>query len=186
VRFSRSRLRRATAAGMALLGLGVTAVVTPPVAAGPSGAGGAGHVHRAADVEPVDLPDNRPGTGQIYNGLEEVASGQCVGVYEIAGEAGCTHRPDAPPPGYTMAGEVPPVEGGTLAAAAACTGDGTSGPRVQVLYVHAPGNDRSPGTSPPSSSGPPPSTRSTTRAPRRPAGGATSASSTGPTAPPPR
>jgi hypothetical protein len=127
---------------MALLGLGVTAVVAPPVAAGPGGAGGAGHVHRGADVEPVDLPDNRPGTGQIYNGLEEVASGPCVGVYEIAGDAGCTHGPDAPPPGYTMAGEVPPVEGGTLAAAAACTGDGTSGPRVQVLYVHPPGNDR--------------------------------------------
>ncbi|HET6953551.1 MAG TPA: hypothetical protein VFI47_24450 [Acidimicrobiales bacterium] len=137
---SDTRARRLAAAGIVLLGLVVTAVVAPPVSAGSSGPGG---IAGPAEVEPVDLPGNRPGTGQIYNGLEEADSGRCVGGFAVGGEETCTHGPDAPLPGLTMADEVPASADATLAAAAAvCTGDGTSGPRVEVLYVHAPGNDR--------------------------------------------
>lgn len=50
----------------------------------------------------------------------------------------CTHGPDAPPPGVNVAVDVAPVSAQAAAAATfTCVGDGTSGPRVEVLYVRS-------------------------------------------------
>jgi hypothetical protein len=52
----------------------------------------------------------------------------------------CTHGPDPAPEGYDIGTPVPPVvegEGQVTAAALECSGDGISGPRVQVLYARA-------------------------------------------------
>jgi hypothetical protein len=54
----------------------------------------------------------------------------------------CTHGPDPVPPGFNIKRAVPPVsnaEARSAMTAAACDGDGTSGKRVQVLYLHAEG-----------------------------------------------
>jgi hypothetical protein len=54
----------------------------------------------------------------------------------------CTHGPDPAPPGFRIKRAVPPVaraEARSAMTAEACDGDGTSGKRVQVLYLHAEG-----------------------------------------------
>jgi hypothetical protein len=53
---------------------------------------------------------------------------------------GCTHGPDPAPPGFRINRPVPPLRENVAAADAggiACDGDGTTGDRVEVLYVHA-------------------------------------------------
>lgn len=118
---------------------------------------------------PVTKPADRPAQGLVYKGLVPAASGECVGLYTLAGAPKvCTHGPDAAPPGLDLKVPVSPVvttaaaavtpgdqapddstlvaEGATGAAAdvvaaagttVPCYGDGSTGNRVQVLYVHA-------------------------------------------------
>ena len=59
---------------------------------------------------------------------------------QLPGSDSCTHGPDPAPPGFTIEQPVQPLAKETSAAetaAIACDGDGQSGYRVQVLYVHA-------------------------------------------------
>lgn len=99
--------------------------------------------------------------GLVFDGLAPGrAENRCLGLYEIRGRAdevlGCTHGPDPAPAGVDVR---VPVETGTLAATAAalpmpapgpgtngdgiaCTGDGTSGYRVEAIYATAGGTDR--------------------------------------------
>jgi hypothetical protein len=130
---------------MALALLGVVALVAPPVAADQSRSTDAARARVPAADRGV--PGNRPGQGLVYNGLDRADSGSCAGLLSVDGGERCTHGPDVPPHGYTMASEVTPLapEGGAealAATAAVCSGDGTSGNRVEALYVHAPGQDR--------------------------------------------
>lgn len=132
--------RRGFVAALAALVLIVLTVAVQPVAASRSEAAAPGRRSTG------DLPGNRPGQGLVFNDLEVAASDRCAGMYEMEGSDRCSHGPDSPPPGYTMAADVVPLApegaGDTTALAAVCSGDGTSGNRVQALYVHAPGNDR--------------------------------------------
>jgi hypothetical protein len=116
---------------VATLGLAV-----PPASAGP----------RDAEV---------PAKGLRYGKLERAATGPCKGTFEIKATAGrggparCSHGPDAAPegvdvrvargpedPAVTAAVRPAPVSQaeGTL-----CTGDGTSGARVQLVYANITG-----------------------------------------------
>lgn len=105
-------------------------------------------------------PKNDTKKGMVYSGLEAAPAGDdCVGMYRLSEDGQCSHGPDAPPQGVDIKKDTPPVGGtdpaaprstGDTAAKAlaapgakpACIGDGTSGNRVEVLYVHAPGQNR--------------------------------------------
>lgn len=100
-------------------------------------------------------PDDR-GRGLVWDGLEPGRDEhRCLGGYEIRGRSaevlGCTHGPDPAPEGVDVR---EPVDSGALAATAAalpaptpgpgtngdgiaCTGDGTSGYRVEAIYAIA-------------------------------------------------
>lgn len=131
------------AVGAAVLAAAALAGVTP-------GAGAA----------PATPPENRA-RGLVWDGL--VAGRQenhCLGGFEIRGRAndvlGCTHGPDPAPVGVdvrapvataTLAGTAAalpaPAPGpGTNGNGIACTGDGTSGYRVEAIYATAGGTDR--------------------------------------------
>jgi len=112
-------LRRGRAGGAVLLGLTLALVAPwlPPAAAGP------------------------PATSS--------ATGPCAGIIELrspTGDITCTHGPDLPPPGVDVKTPRPPLPAnraeGTVPSAAAlvCTGDGTSGGRVQLVYARPAGN----------------------------------------------
>jgi Ricin-type beta-trefoil lectin domain-like/Fibronectin type III domain len=118
-----------------------------------------------APAKPVVKPKDQPRRGLVYRGLTPAKSGICVGGYHVGTSGLCTHGPDAPQPGQDIAKDVPPVaatpavktsagaektdadlaaeaapgEDAVAASASAvpCDGDGASGNRVQVLYVHA-------------------------------------------------
>lgn len=124
---------------------------------------------KPAAAVPVRQPKDDPRRGLVHKGLKPARSGPCLGGYEVGSATLCTHGPDSPPPGLDVTKDVPPVAvtaaaketagaqlgDEQLAAEAApadepvaaspwavpCDGDGTSGNRVQVLYVHA-GTDR--------------------------------------------
>jgi hypothetical protein len=121
---------------------------------------------RAVPKKPVTPQKDDPRRGLVHKGLKPATSGACLGAYD-AGSKQCTHGPDVPPPGLDVTKDVPPIAAtpaateragaepadeqlaaeaapsagsGTAAAspwAVPCDGDGTSGNRVQVLYVHA-------------------------------------------------
>jgi hypothetical protein len=86
------------------------------------------------------LPADDPAQGMIYGGLVAAKSGPCAGVFQVKGvsPAMCTHGPDAAPPGLSVKRGVQPLTTAPLAAnaLAVCEGDGISGRRVEVLYVH--------------------------------------------------
>jgi hypothetical protein len=81
-----------------------------------------------------------PSTGMVYDGLHAASTGPCAGLYEIRGVTPvmCTHGPDPAPAGLSVTRSVPAVSGVAAAAQAlaVCEGDGTSGRRVEVLYIH--------------------------------------------------
>jgi len=135
MRFVTAPRRALTAGVLALVPLSLT-IAVQPVAAD----------RLQTPPAATEVPGNRPGLGLVFNDLEAATTDACDEMYELEGSDRCTHGPDRPPPGYTMAADVAPLapegEGGTTALAAVCSGDGTSGNRVQALYVHAPGNDR--------------------------------------------
>jgi len=106
-----------------------------------------------AAAEP-DRPATDARRGLVYDGIRRSApTGACRGVFELdgqrdgAGRALCTHGPDPAPDGVDVRHprEFPPATAdagttpasGTAAGSAVCDGDGTSGYRVQLLYVRA-------------------------------------------------
>lgn len=91
--------------------------------------------------DPV-VPANDGARGLDYDGFK-VGTGRCKGLFEVRSVPGaCTHGPDAAFAGSDVRRSVAPLAA-TVAAVPAgvvCDGDGQSGNRVQVLYVHGSGN----------------------------------------------
>ncbi len=91
------------------------------------------------------LPPNDPTRGLLYDGLEITTTGECRGGFKIqlpghVGKTLCTHGPDAATDVVKFARGVSPapiLARDSTQGVVACDGDGTSGNRVQVLYVHA-------------------------------------------------
>jgi hypothetical protein len=88
------------------------------------------------------LPANDAARGMVYSGLEVARNGPCAGMLQVKGvtPAMCTHGPDPAPPGLSVKRPIQPLAAAPTAAGASalavCEGDGTSGRRVEVLYVH--------------------------------------------------
>lgn len=106
-----------------------------PVVGGPGGPPPAA-VHAAV------IPADDAARGLIYHGLRAPTAGACAGHLEVVGfkPTMCTHGPDTPPAGLSVHRSIAPrpalQPGATAQALAVCEGDGTSGRRVEVLYVH--------------------------------------------------
>jgi hypothetical protein len=148
--YGRARLAAFAVATVATLVIvfnaGPAAAQPAPAGTGPA-PGAAGHEHHlhgphGGHTTPLtSVPPDDPARGLIYSGLVAAQSGPCAGLYQVAGVSHpvCTHGPDAPPPGLSVARSVEPLPARTTAAAqplAVCEGDGVSGRRVEVLYVH--------------------------------------------------
>lgn len=106
-----------------------------PAAAGPNTAAGAEHTRAR--------PADNAAAGMIWSGLAADRSGPCAGLYRVTGLSTtmCTHGPDPAPAGLDIKRSVAPLPQRAATAAApsalaVCEGDGTSGRRVEVLYVH--------------------------------------------------
>src|SRR5437016_6136978 len=88
------------------------------------------------------MPPTDRTRGLVYDGLLP-GLGVCPGAYRMNSEndlVRCTHGPDPAPIALNVAYSVGPIAGSSGAptsASVVCDGDGSSGPRVQVLYVHA-------------------------------------------------
>jgi len=84
-----------------------------------------------------DVPPNQPERGLVYDGLEVARDGSCKGAYHVKavtqGRPVCTHGPDAVPATLSISAVAPVT---TVPPPVTCDGDGTTGKRVQVLYVH--------------------------------------------------
>jgi hypothetical protein len=94
------------------------------------------------------LPANQPARGLIYDGLAVPRASAARGLYRIKLSPAIhktlyTHGPDFSPLGWDVRKTRPRITTSKLTAAAAptvvCDGDGVSGNRVQVMYVHAAG-----------------------------------------------
>jgi hypothetical protein len=88
----------------------------------------------AADpAHPVD----QPALGLVYEGLQWDATGSCAGSYRLIFTSDCTHGPDpiTAEAAVDAAPPLTPVPGSDVKVE--CDGNGTSGKRVQVMYVHA-------------------------------------------------
>jgi fibronectin type III domain protein len=126
---------------------------------------GAGTVAAAEPTLLTSVPADQPAKGLVHGGLAPGRKGTpCAGQYEIVGTDRCSHGPDEAPAGLSVKTRVAPVAAArpepvvpqsttplrradelgvaapTAAPAAAtnsvvCDGDGTTGKRVQVLYV---------------------------------------------------
>ena len=109
-----------------------------------------GVVFKSKATGQTGVPADVPAKGLIYKGLEKPSDGSCPGGFAIYastnanGKARCTHGPDPAPPGYDVSKSVEPIIepqtykiSPTNVLGVACDGDGTSGKRVQVLYVRA-------------------------------------------------
>lgn len=108
---------------------------------------GAGPASAAAN------PKDDPAKGLRFTGLERAAEGPCKGKFEIradaaagrGGPARCTHGPDAAPEGFDVRVAREPETGAETAlrpepvTAPACTGDGSTGQRVQLVYANISG-----------------------------------------------
>jgi hypothetical protein len=109
-------------------------------------------VGAAAGQTPRGAVDD-PARGLVYRGLVRAQDGSaCKAGFEVRlarGRLGCTHGPDAAPRGLDVRLERSVVELATATAAAGgrasavpCTGDGTTGNRVQAVYAYpAEGDD---------------------------------------------
>lgn len=109
------------------------------IAAAPASAGPTDHprVDRVLTVQPDDAAN-----GLVYTGLAADRNGACAGMFRVLGTspAMCTHGPDPAPAGLSVKRSVAPLATRAAAVAPAalpvCEGDGTSGRRVEVLYIH--------------------------------------------------
>lgn len=110
----------------------------------------AAHDHASHDHGPAgepSLPREDRALGLQYDGLRRAGAGsRCEGgfVIERDGPDSCTHGPDPAPDGRDVrvaAAEVASSPPGSVTAPTPppCSGDGTSGNRVQALYVRASG-----------------------------------------------
>src|SRR5688572_21937008 len=96
----------------------------------------------ANETSTLPLPADDADRGLVYGGLVAPKTGPCAGLMQIKGVTPtmCSHGPDAPPPGLSVKRSVPPIAtsstAATVSSLAVCEGDGTSGRRVEVLYIH--------------------------------------------------
>ena len=94
-------------------------------------------------------PQDDPAKGLKFTGLERASQGPCQGKFQTRAHAGgparCTHGPDAAPDGLDVRVARAPETAGETAlrpepvTAPACTGDGSTGPRVQLVYANITG-----------------------------------------------
>ncbi|MEJ3748165.1 hypothetical protein WEI85_33380 [Actinomycetes bacterium KLBMP 9797] len=93
----------------------------------------------ADETSASGLPADEASLGMIYSGLMLAKDGPCAGLLQVKDvtPAMCTHGPDPAPAGLSVNRRVQPIAGTASAASAlaVCEGDGTSGRRVEVLYV---------------------------------------------------
>lgn len=88
------------------------------------------------------VPENDAAKGLVYDGLKAAQQGPCVGAYQVANVdfTLCTHGPDPAPAGLDVKRPIQPLAVGnggfSTQALAVCEGDGTTGRRVEVLYIH--------------------------------------------------
>lgn len=100
--------------------------------------------------ERLPLPANDHARGLVYDSLEEDPDGACNGLLHLkenspAGdklEALCTHGPDPAPEGVDIQKDSPPVVQAKTYSnknvlGLTCSGDGSTGPRVQVIYARS-------------------------------------------------
>ncbi|MEV0136131.1 hypothetical protein AB0H83_47805 [Dactylosporangium sp. NPDC050688] len=133
-RLAGRRTGRIAVAAVAAIGLvGINAFAGTALAGDRAG--------RRADLTAV--PANDAARGLVYDGLQRRPAGPCGStLLEVKGTSPvmCTHGPDAPPAGLSVATSVPALAAAAAPAAAqslaVCEGDGTSGRRVEVLYIH--------------------------------------------------
>lgn len=84
----------------------------------------------------VQIPVHAAGSPHAF--LEKIApNALCTLGFQINGKPFCTHGDDPAPQGLVIAARVAPLVQAAVPAAVICDGDGVSGKRVQVLYVHA-------------------------------------------------
>ncbi|MFD0744997.1 hypothetical protein ACFQ1L_26675 [Phytohabitans flavus] len=99
--------------------------------------GGGAYAGEQADPS---LPANDAARGMVYSGLLAAKDGPCAGMFQVKGvtPAMCTHGPDPAPAGLSVKRSVQPIAAAAAGASAlaVCEGDGTSGRRVEVLYIH--------------------------------------------------
>ncbi len=87
------------------------------------------------------VPANDPARGMIYDGLNPgKIGGPCEGQFELQSDpSSCTHGPDPAPDGVdvrkTQVHLPSLVQDAYAAPSFTCTGDGTSGSRVQPVYL---------------------------------------------------
>jgi hypothetical protein len=104
-----------------------------------------------AAAQPHGSPVPDAARGLVYNGLQRAPSNsRCRTAFELLlprGRLGCTHGPDAAPPGLDARRErslaelagataVAGGEAGPVAGAVRCIADGVSGNRVQAVYAY--------------------------------------------------
>ncbi|GAA1557478.1 hypothetical protein GCM10009827_093010 [Dactylosporangium maewongense] len=94
-----------------------------------------------ADARPVAQPSDDASRGLVHRGLVADKAGACVGGLRVTAvnPVMCTHGPDAPPNGLSVKSPVaaaPATVAAAVAALPVCEGDGVSGRRVEILYVH--------------------------------------------------
>jgi hypothetical protein len=143
-RAARAALACAATAAVAIAAIAVTRAAD--AAQSPDGVRGLNDssVFGAGAKPLTKVPANDVARGLIYDGLRAAKTGPCVGGYEVVGVEPtiCTHGPDAPPAGLDVKKGVKalsaPAQGVTAAAVGlpVCEGDGTTGKRVEVLYIH--------------------------------------------------
>jgi hypothetical protein len=109
----------------------------------PAGTADHGHGPTGPDARPLSgVPSDDPARGLVYGGLVAAQTGPCVGAYQVVGviPTMCTHGPDTPPAGLSVSREIGPISPRAAQVAPqalpVCEGDGVSGRRVEVLYVH--------------------------------------------------
>jgi hypothetical protein len=105
-----------------------------------AGASLAGAFAAPALAHPVhvdQVPPDQPDQGLVYTGLDVGLGGPCAGMFKVRGQNLCTHGPDVPPTALIVQSDVSPRPRTAAVPGVACIGDGTSGKRVQVMYVRA-------------------------------------------------
>jgi hypothetical protein len=139
------RVGLAAVAAVALVVAGVTLATAAQARQEPAFAAADDQSVFGANAKPIaKVPANDASRGLSYDGLIAAKTGPCVGGYQVANVKDrimCTHGPDPFPPGInrnTVVNLLPAPKPGIAgpSALAVCEGDGSTGKRVEVLYVH--------------------------------------------------